>query len=214
MSNVTGKPTIVCVGDSITFGDTGLGFRAERPWPAQLEELLGAHVVNCGHNGAASADYRDMPEWRLAQDSMADADVLTIGLGVNDVGHDFATTPEQLPEVVDRVRALARDLTALASRPVTVCILSVPQLALEDPIMSRFGYDGLARMNPLLAQLDQLYREACPREGWRYIDYAPAILHRRDLHGDSIHPNQLGYDAIAATIATQLAKQCPVLADL
>lgn len=197
-------PVVVCVGDSITFGDTGLGYRAEHPWPEQLDALLGVNAVNCGHNGAASADYPSMDEFLLAKRHMPQAAALLVGLGVNDVAHDFVTSVGQVPEALARVKALIDDLRSEARPSLEVCLLSVPQLSLDDPIMSRFGYQGLARMNPLLADLDHCYREACPDLGWHYIDYAPVINGHRELHGDSIHPNQLGYDSIAVRIAALL----------
>lgn len=41
MCVLTKKPLLVCVGDSITQGDTGLGYMAQRPWPEQVGERLG-----------------------------------------------------------------------------------------------------------------------------------------------------------------------------
>ena len=197
---------IVCVGDSITYGDTGLGHRTEHPWPELLQSALGFPVVNCGHNGASSVDWPHTLEHDLALRSMPNADTLILGLGVNDVYHSEMTTPQQAEEVLRRVQTIAEELTAAAGHKVAVCLLSVPQLSEENPVMCRFGLQGIQRMNPLLAVLNDYFRKACPALGWHYLNHADAVNGRRDLHGDSIHPNQNGYDAIAASLDPQLRK--------
>ena len=198
------KPTIVCVGDSITYGDTGLGHRAEHPWPQQLEPLLSAHVINCGHNGAASTDWPDMDEYKVALDAMPETDILIVGLGVNDVYHGVITSPNQTVEALKRIEDITGKLIRTAGHEIAVCLLSVPQLSEEEPVMCRLGIEGILHMNPLLAALNECYRTACPKLGWHYVDYTSEINGHRELHGDSIHPNQAGYDAIAHSIATQL----------
>lgn len=196
--------SIVCVGDSITYGDTGLGHRTEHPWPELLESSLGVPVINCGHNGASSEDWPKMDEHALALESMPDADALILGLGVNDVYHSLMTSPQQADEVLQRIKAIAAELTEAAKHDVAVCLLSVPQLSEEEPVMCRFGLQGIQRMNPLLSSLNDYFRESCAALGWHYLNHADAINGRRDLHGDSIHPNQNGYDAIAALLTPQL----------
>lgn len=204
MEETTPQKTVVCVGDSITYGDTGLGHRTEHPWPELLESMLHIHTVNCGHNGASSEDWPGMAEHDKALQAMTKADVLIMGLGLNDVYHSLITSPDQADEALQRVKSIVQELTAAAGHTIPVCLLSIPQLSEEEPVMCRFGIEGIRRMNPLLAALDTCYRTACPKLGWHYINHAAAINGRRDLHGDSIHPNQDGYNAIAAMIAPQL----------
>ena len=45
----------------------------------------------------------------------------------------------------------------------------------------------------------------CRVNGWHFIDYARNINQRRELFGNSIHPNQQGYNRMAALLAPRFA---------
>lgn len=203
---------IVCVGDSLTFGDSGLGHRNERPWPEQIGVILGVEAVNCGRNAAGTIEYPDAPAYQRALAAMPEADLLVLGLGINDVIHDQATNSEELPDVFNRLQAIASsllDAVRPSGRDIPVALLKVPLTCLDEPIMSRFGYEGLKRFNPLIEQLNALYRSKASALGWHLVDYTTVFNGHRELHGDSIHPNQAGVDAIAATLAPQFKALLP-----
>ena len=82
------KLTIVCVGDSITYG-YGLPDREHNAWPAQLQALLGGGqaVLNLGVSGTTALrqtghSYVNTPEYRTALNSRPD--IVLIKLGTND----------------------------------------------------------------------------------------------------------------------------------
>ncbi|RDX30387.1 SGNH/GDSL hydrolase family protein, partial [Bifidobacterium breve] len=138
MCVLTKKPLLVCVGDSITQGDTGLGYMAQRPWPEQVGERLGINVVNCGYCGASTVDYQTYGPWQIARRMLPDAQYATFGLGTNDIDLEHARASMELDDVAARMRGIIEESIALQPR-LDVTILSVPEFALEQPIMTRFN---------------------------------------------------------------------------
>lgn len=203
------KTFMVCLGDSITHGDTGQGFNAPHPWPEQVGRMLGINVVNCGHNGASTLDYATYPEWDQARKVLPSAGLVTIGLGTNDIDLEHERDAVGASRVVVRLERLADEALALAcadtERAVPVSVLSVPQMAVAGPIMDRFSYDELIDINAAVAMLNAEYLDLCRRRGWTFVDYAIGLNQRRELYGNTIHPNQDGYDLMACLIAPQLA---------
>lgn len=200
----TTRSRLVCLGDSITHGDTGQGFNAPHPWPEQIGMMLGVEVVNCGHDGASTKDYTMFPEWTTAQRNLPGAALITVGLGTNDIDIEQARDDEELSAVVDRLHALIETAAAIAGDP-QVAILSVPQMAVTPPILPRFNREELDRINASVAILNDKYMQLCEECGWAFIDYASAFNQRRELYGNTIHPNQAGYDLLSVVMARQLA---------
>ena len=198
------RARIVCIGDSITHGDTGLGFNAPRPWPEQVGVMLGVEVFNCGHNGIEIVHYRETDEWRIAREALPGADLVTFMLGTNDIGHDYVAALEDVPAAIDRYVALIEEARALTPH-AEVAVLSIIEFALGEPVMSRFGLEGMRRMNVLVDLLNPAYRRMCREHGWHFVDFASVVNGRRELYGNSIHPNQDGYDAMARALAPRFA---------
>jgi acyl-CoA thioesterase-1 len=81
-SPATGRPRIVCLGDSLT---AGLGLSPEEAFPARLEERLREagldyEVVNAGVSGDTSAGGLRRLDWSMS----GDVKVLVLALGAND----------------------------------------------------------------------------------------------------------------------------------
>ena len=75
--------TIVCFGDSLTFGT---GAHAGEDYPSQLAELIGREVVNAGVPGDTTADgLRRLEEDVLGHDPM----IVLITLGGNDLRREI-----------------------------------------------------------------------------------------------------------------------------
>lgn len=198
--------TIVCIGDSITHGDTGLGYHASHPWPSTVGTLLGANVVSCGHDGASTVDYRTYPEWQTAIDALPQADLVVIGLGTNDVDLEHARDEQTVAEVIPRYEHLVADVLRHTEQHPSIAVLSVLQFATEEPIFrERFDLATIEVMNHGVDLLNMAYRRMCRRNGWHFIDYAANLNQRRELYGNSIHPNQQGYDVMAHLLASRFA---------
>lgn len=79
----TRSPQVLCIGDSFTHGDE---VKAEDSWPAQLEQLLGAPVVNLGVGGYGTD--QAILRWR---ESAITARIVLLGLIEGDL--ERSTTP-------------------------------------------------------------------------------------------------------------------------
>ncbi len=91
--------TIVCFGDSLTFG-TGAG--TDEDYPSRLASLLGREVINSGVPGNTTADALK----RLEHDVLAhNPRVVLITLGGNDLMHDVPRDEafENLEAIVRRI---------------------------------------------------------------------------------------------------------------
>ena len=175
---------ILCLGDSLTPGDTGLGFMAQRPWPLQIGEILGCRVLDCGHNGAGTFDYRFQAEWELAREHAAETDMLIAGLGTNDIDLNKARRLDELETVATRLASIIDDFFKLSDGGEPVAILSVPEFASQPPIIKRFDPKTINEMNTAVHALNTQYRRLCDRRRWMYLDYASAINQRRELFGN------------------------------
>jgi lysophospholipase L1-like esterase len=93
--------TIVCFGDSITFGT---GASPDRSYPAQLAEMTGKPVINSGIPGDTTAGALQ----RLERDVLSKSPrIVLVTLGGNDLMHgvDKKTTFKNLKEIVETIQA-------------------------------------------------------------------------------------------------------------
>ncbi|KAB8292625.1 SGNH/GDSL hydrolase family protein [Bifidobacterium avesanii] len=199
-------PRVVCIGDSITFGDTGLGYIAPRPWPLIAGERLGAEFVNCGHCGASTADYRSLPEWTRARAALPGASLVTVMLGTNDIDGGHSRDEAALRRVIERYESIVSDVRELAGPNVPVAVLTIAQFALDEPIFSRFTYGELVVMNHAVDRFNALLRDAAASHGWHVVEMAGVIDGRRDLYGNTIHPNDRGYEVMADAVTPRFAR--------
>ena len=156
--------------------------------------------LNCGYCGASTVDYQTYGPWQIARRMLPDAQYATFGLGTNDIDLEHARASMELDDVAARMRGIIEESIALQPR-LDVTILSVPEFALEQPIMTRFNMRTLMELNHAVEQLNERYQRMCQDKGWRFLDYASSFNQRRVLYGNTIHPNQRGYDVIAGLIA-------------
>lgn len=203
--NNTMPPLLVCMGDSLTRGDTGMGFHAREPWPEGVARRLGIDVINCGHDGSSTSDYRLTAEWQQARNALPHAKAMTIGLGTNDIDLEGAHDDTSLAHVAKAIESLGNDAINLAGPNLGIAVLSVPQMAVAEPMMTRFDRAGIDTINNSVAVLNAELMHLCYRRRWRFADYAAAFNQRRELYGNTIHPNENGYTLIADVLTPQLA---------
>lgn len=138
-----GRPTIVCLGDSLTAGDAA---PAGQSYPAWLQRQLDARgyryrVVNAGRSGDRAGDGLA----RLQSDVLSyHPTIVVVALGSNDPGH---TSPSVWRGEIDRIVA------TLQARGVHVVLAG-----LNEPGMSAV-YEGIAqeRHVPLVWLTDGLW---------------------------------------------------------
>jgi len=120
--------TIVCLGDSITFG---VGAEPGQPYPALLSEKLGIELINAGVSGDTSEDGLARVDQVLAQDPW----MVIVELGGNDILRRVppARTEAALRQILDRL---------LAAKVVPVLVeVEVPFAGRYSDVFSRIDDD-------------------------------------------------------------------------
>lgn len=210
----------VALGDSLAAG-TGASYAGyvDR-YAASLEADTGAQVsvTNLGQNGQTSSELlyalRNDPSWRR---SVGEADVLTVNIGLNDLGRAAAIyengtcggvdNQDCLREVVATVEenwnAIIAELLSLRSTNDTIIRTAglgyTPYLDPEEPADGVSSGD-LSDFQVFEPYLDSVNRRLATTTSDNGIPYAEVRLDRRYLSQDGVHPNDEGYEVIAGRL--------------
>ena len=208
----------VALGDSLAAG-TGASYEGyvDR-YAAYLHVDTGAqvNVTNLGRNGQTSSELlhvlRNDPSWRRA---VGEADVLTINIGLNDLGRAAATyengtcggadNQDCLREVVATVEgnwnAIIAELLSLRSTNDTIIRTAglgyTPYL---DPEVAAGGGPSGGELSDFQAfepYLDEVNRRIATTASDNGVPYAEVRLYKGYISQDGVHPNDEGYGLIA-----------------
>lgn len=184
---LTGRPVILCAGDSITAAS----------YPRRLKELLErdgqrVQVINAGVKGDSTAEYlrflersriveRSEPRWVLLQ------------LGTNDLRIDShaTTTPQfrkNLEAILDRIER-QRNRDGSAPR---VLLATIPPI----PVEVRWHFDAASRAR-VEAEINPAIRAIARNRGLALADHHALFASRPELLPD-VHPSEEGYRELAA----------------
>lgn len=166
--------TILAFGDSLT---SGTGAESELSYPAQLERLISATVVNAGVPGEVSAEgARRLPA--LLDEYQPDLLLLCHG------GNDLLRKLDR-QQLRDNLR---RMYEAANQRGIPVVLIAVPQPGL------------------LIDDAD-LYQELATELQIPLVeDILTDLLKDNQYKSDRIHPNAAGYRKFAEAVAERLSK--------
>jgi len=164
----------------LAFGDSltaGNGAGRDASYPAVLEQLTGYRTVNAGRPGELSGEGAQRLPGLLQR---YQPDLLILCHGGNDLlrRHDPARTAANLRRMIETAKGSGAEIV----------LLGVPKPGLW--LKSASFYQEIANE----------YRIPCDTE------ILPAILSRRELKSDAIHPNAAGYRQLAKTLAAILAQ--------
>ncbi len=196
---------ILCVGDSLTYGDTVE--RAEA-WPAvaaRLGELSGQgdlEFVNRGTNGAVTADMlARLPAWLEKYRPEA---VILMG-GANDlIFLADARAPLANMETMARLAGQS-GARAFIGIPVPICPpVREDWAAVADFAAVRAWYDEYA----------ERLRELCARQGFAALDFRAGFTaavarsgrNARTFYSDGLHPNAGGHRILADIVLAALGE--------
>lgn len=183
---------ILCFGDSNTYGfDPRMGAPEQLPrekrWTGILDGMPCYEIINRGQNG------REIPHTQSACASLeytlerhADADVLVIMLGTNDLGGMWLPSAERVGK---RMRDLFENVPALArfrTGDKKTILLSPPLLNLAD------DRDGI--LLEASSGLAAVYRSIAEEYGLCFADTARWRIH---MTYDEIHFSPAGHAAFA-----------------
>ncbi|MFB6721923.1 SGNH/GDSL hydrolase family protein [Kribbella sp. NPDC056345] len=217
------RGSIVVLGDSITDG-TASTFNANNRWPDQLAERLAATgkpfpgVLNAGlagsrlnHDGTEPSDNGAFPGFnevgvnslaRLNEDVFPQTGVRTVitELGVNDIW----MSDDSAAEIIGALRQLNTQVKQRGLRSIVSTI---------TPFEGMGGTDSWTPAKEATRQAVNSYLRSS-REFDGVLDFdkvlrdpaAPSKLNPLYDSGDHIHPNDAGYQAMAASVPLKLVR--------
>lgn len=189
-----GENLVVCIGDSITYGQGVMNSRDVDSYPAQLAELLGDNyqVINYGlpNRTLQSTGNMPYPQESFYEESLTqDADIVIIMLGSNDSKPDFWNASQYEEEYT----ALIAQYQSMASNPA-VFIMIPPAIFLEEPDSGDCS-DEIVReeLIPILKRISE-------ETGAALIDLYSLTENHPEWYADGLHPTKEGNEAIAQEI--------------
>ena len=192
-----GGQRIICVGDSITYGQGVLGKRSSDTYTAVLSELTDSTVVNyglCNRTLLSNGNFPYTLEHHYADSLSEDADVVIIMLGSNDTKPEY-WNKEQFSE---EYREFIESYIGMASSP-EVYIMIPPRVYIEqDGGNCDDATIGGELKDVVLSLGDELSVEV--------IDLYTHTTDHPEWFSDGLHPNAEGNKAIAEEIARVIGK--------
>jgi acyl-CoA thioesterase I len=179
----TGRPRIVCLGDSLT---EGLGVEQAQAWPDLLERALRAdgfpqaEVVNAGVSGSTSASASQRLRWQLK----SPPDLLILALGANDGLRGIA------PAEMKKNLAAAIDLAKANGITVLLAGMRMPP---------NYGLE-------FTREFEQVFTSLASEKNVPLLPFLlEGVAAKSSLNLlDGIHPNAAGYVVIAKTVEQYL----------
>ena len=212
---------VVCLGDSLTFGNTGTveeGSRNANSWVTHLQRLCGfASVTNAGDSGSRLVLGRD-DSFSLRVRDLPEADLYVVMGGINDAifasplgapGQTYASDEEMASTFYGAVEYLIRTLTAQHPEARVVFLLPPKYCISPDLYQTASAYDsGMAnRLGYTQKDYMDAIREVCGRFSVPVRDLfnesgiSPYLEeHRRAWLGDGLHYRIAGYQRLAETV--------------
>jgi lysophospholipase L1-like esterase len=215
-----GAVTIATFGDSLTQGDCD---DAGHGYPARLLALVnqvrpGSKVVNVGHSGWTSGDLANTandPPTDIARAIDAKPDIALVWIGSNDLWALYEYGPEPMTGQAERddLAAYEANLDTVLRRlknngaAIYVALLDDqskrPVAASPNPTEPAFPSTtaaDLALMSAHVSALNDVIRRKASEYAATTVDFFDTTIFTTEatLCSDGNHPNESGYDAIAA----------------
>ena len=192
----SGMKTILCIGDSNTFGyDPRSFFGSQYPPDVRWTGLLkksGWRVCDCGQNGMSVPGEYAFPMMEQLIRSMLPVDLVTVMLGSNDLLQ--GATAEETAERMSRFLPCAAD----AARNAGILLLSPPVMRRGDWVQS----ENLIRES---ARLAERYRKVAEDTGTFFADTEAWGV---ELSFDGVHFSPAGHAAFARHLSAQITALC------
>ena len=170
--------TVVCIGDSVTFGS---GLPSAQSYPAQLAGLTGKRVINSGVPGETSGGGAGRVGGQLGRHKPA---FLLIIYGSNDIIRGVS-----LEELAGNIRSIVQQAKANQTIPVI------------GSVTPMFGVRST--FNPTIDAANQLLRTVAKEEGVDFSNFNSS-MQDAGLFSDGLHPTAAGASIIASKFEGQV----------
>ena len=195
-----GEQKVLCIGDSITFGQGVLMKREKEAFSAILSEKLGENyqVLNYGLCNRTLLSTGDFPyvEEDFAKESLEqDADIVIIMLGTNDSKPDNWNAEKYEEEYIEFVKSYQN----MSSSPKVYVML-------PPCIFSKPESTGDCNNEILVGEVLPAIERVAQATGAVIIDLYSVTEGHSDWYADGLHPNTEGNKAIAEEIYQTISK--------
>lgn len=199
--------TILCFGDSNTFGTNPKGGRHERQvrWPGRLAQLLGDgyYVIEEGMGGRTTVWDDPLEPNRcgiqflpVALQSHKPLDLVVICLGTNDCKAHFQASPRVIAKGAERLVKTIQGYDYGAGAPVPKILLISPIHIGED--VEHSPYASFDSVSPAKSKaLAPLYKEVADQYGCLYLD-ASKVAEPSSL--DQLHMDKENHGKLAEAV--------------
>ncbi|MDR1834560.1 MAG: GDSL-type esterase/lipase family protein [Fusobacteriaceae bacterium] len=177
--------TIVCFGDSITYGFGA--WSMDQSWPRLLASRVSIPVVNAGVNGETGMDGL----WRVAEDVLSrDPAVVIINFGMNDY---YCYARDRRVQKLDYAYRKMLEQLCCPGRKIFV---------------AKFYGASIKKIYDPAGEFDKMYGEL-----WKDFpeisiisDIWNGVFANADAMYDEVHPNERGYEIIFWNIFTEIRR--------
>lgn len=196
-----GSKKVICIGDSITYGQGVLGSRETDTYPAILADLLGNdyQTVNYGLCNRTLLSSGNMPYINedFASESLSeDAEIVIIMLGTNDSKPDNWNAEQYEKEYAEFVQRYQN----MESNP-DVYIMLPPRVFAEPE------NTGDCNNSVLTEEVIPAIERVAEQTGVKIINLYSVTENHEDWYSDGLHPNAAGNKAIAETIYAAISAE-------
>lgn len=198
MQSGDGEKTVVCIGDSITYGQGVLKSRKSDSYPAILSGLLGEEyrVMNygaCNRTMLSTGNMTYQETGFVEQSLQEEPDIVILMMGTND------SKPENwdAEQFEKDYAAVVEQYASAKSQPEIYLMLPPSSYREEDKNME----DETRIDNEIVCgELQEIIRRVAKEHGAQVIDLNTLTDGKAELFADGLHPNAEGNRLIAEEI--------------
>lgn len=203
MQSGEGEKTVVCIGDSITYGQGVLDSRETNSYPALLAGLLGEEyrVINYGACNRTMVSDGNMPyaETGFVEQSLEEKpDIVIIMMGTNDSkpqNWDAAQFEKDYAEMVDQY--------ANAKNQPDIYLMLPPDSYREEKEGDETAIDSTI----IGGELQEIIKRIAEEYDAGVIDLNTPTDGKAELFADGVHPTAEGNELIAGIIYQEILKK-------
>jgi lysophospholipase L1-like esterase len=193
----------VALGDSLA-----VGLYASRSYVDRYAEYInidaGARVnlMNYGQSGETSSWLLNaLRSDKSLRQALSTADVITFNIGINDFGHAAEAYEQRTCGGADNQDCLRAALEMFKANWDAIAAELLSLRSTKDTIIRTVGLGHTPHVDKALEPyLDEVNEHIATTSTNNHIPYVRARLDQGDVNPDGVHPNDKGYEVIAAQL--------------